>query len=563
MLFKIKSSFVLPFVLMLFACVLTAPLAAGQTPAEGASSADSNAATNAPAIDNAAIEENAAKEAAAKEAGKEAAARAEKRAALKAELEKSPLLVTSIVPYVEEEDKGMLGNPQRLGKAGMGDRISVVIAGLSRAVEYEVVDPTKLVLFIDGRVFAGVYPESVGWDSVIYKLDRTKDAIDSWNGLLGSPRLNSDKPVVVSVGYADQKPYGVAKGYEKANLNLIVYRKRWAVGSLILLIVMVLVFWKFGGKNMLRDSGPPKTEPGKRPYSLAKVQVAWWFFLVVGCFLLIYLITGEFTMTEQALVLIGIGTGTALGSAMIDNSKRSSADSELATLQPQEARLIEEISLLNDDTAALERAVAANPEPTDPKQQDALKTDKESLKDAKIELAEKKKKLEVVGAQIADAKEGLTKPTSEGFWNDLVTDASGPSFHRFQMIAWTVILGILFLAGVYKDLSMPEFSGTMLALMGISAGTYLGFKIPEKQNTETPEAAAAQAKVDAANAQVKVDAAATQAKLDAASAGGQITAGIVADPLVQPDVVDVVAPQAHAVEDEPVEDESVKDEPEK
>jgi hypothetical protein len=29
---------------------------------------------------------------------------------------------------------------------------------------------------------------------------------------------------------------------------------------------------------------------------------------------------------------------------------------------------------------------------------------------------------------------------------------------------------------------MPEFSTTLLALMGISSGTYLGFKIPERQN---------------------------------------------------------------------------------
>ncbi len=27
---------------------------------------------------------------------------------------------------------------------------------------------------------------------------------------------------------------------------------------------------------------------------------------------------------------------------------------------------------------------------------------------------------------------------------------------------------------------MPEFSATLLAMLGISAGTYLGFKIPEK-----------------------------------------------------------------------------------
>lgn len=57
--------------------------------------------------------------------------------------------------------------------------------------------------------------------------------------------------------------------------------------------------------------------------SLANVQVVWWFFLVAGSFLLIYLITGEFTMSEQALVLMGIGTGTALGAAMIDANKLS------------------------------------------------------------------------------------------------------------------------------------------------------------------------------------------------------------------------------------------------
>jgi hypothetical protein len=30
-------------------------------------------------------------------------------------------------------------------------------------------------------------------------------------------------------------------------------------------------------------------------------------------------------------------------------------------------------------------------------------------------------------------------------------------------------------------LSMPEFSATLLALQGLTAGTFLGFKIPEKQ----------------------------------------------------------------------------------
>jgi hypothetical protein len=61
-----------------------------------------------------------------------------------------------------------------------------------------------------------------------------------------------------------------------------------------------------------------------------------------------------------------------------------------------------------------------------------------------------------------------------------LSDAYGISFHRFQMFVWTVVLWLLFLASVWTRLSMPEFSATLLAMLGVSAGTYLGFKIPEK-----------------------------------------------------------------------------------
>ncbi|HKV39453.1 MAG TPA: hypothetical protein VJX67_09585, partial [Blastocatellia bacterium] len=43
--------------------------------------------------------------------------------------------------------------------------------------------------------------------------------------------------------------------------------------------------------------------------------------------------------------------------------------------------------------------------------------------------------------------------------------------------------GVIFCVEVYKNLSMPQFDPTLLALMGISAGTYLGFKFPEGQNS--------------------------------------------------------------------------------
>ena len=43
------------------------------------------------------------------------------------------------------------------------------------------------------------------------------------------------------------------------------------------------------------------------------------------------------------------------------------------------------------------------------------------------------------------------------------------------------MLGIMFLSSVYNDLTMREFSPTLLGLMGISSGTYIGFKFPEQR----------------------------------------------------------------------------------
>ena len=67
----------------------------------------------------------------------------------------------------------------------------------------------------------------------------------------------------------------------------------------------------------------------------------------------------------------------------------------------------------------------------------------------------------------------------------MLSDPSGVSLHRFQMFVWTLVLGVIFVASVYKNLAMPQFSATLLGLMGISSGTYLGFKVPEKTGSDT------------------------------------------------------------------------------
>ena len=76
---------------------------------------------------------------------------------------------------------------------------------------------------------------------------------------------------------------------------------------------------------------------------------------------------------------------------------------------------------------------------------------------------------------------------THGFVSDVISDSHGVSIHRLQMFAWTLVLGVIFVASVYNDLAMPEFSSTLLGLMGISSGTYLGVKTQASKTEGTPK----------------------------------------------------------------------------
>jgi hypothetical protein len=149
---------------------------------------------------------------------------------------------------------------------------------------------------------------------------------------------------------------------------------------------------------------------------------------------------------------MGISAATGFSSFLIDSSKSNQRDT-----------LINEQTALNDRLRTLATSVAAVPAP-------------ENLADLKTEQAQKTVRLAEVNAELGS----LPSPTgpSQGLLRDILSDESGVSFHRFQMAAWTVVLGFIFVNAVYRDLAMPDFSATMLGLMGISAGTYIGFKIP-------------------------------------------------------------------------------------
>ncbi|MGQ0826944.1 MAG: hypothetical protein ACT4ON_00980 [Bacteroidota bacterium] len=75
---------------------------------------------------------------------------------------------------------------------------------------------------------------------------------------------------------------------------------------------------------------------------------------------------------------------------------------------------------------------------------------------------------------------------SEGFFMDLLSDNGGVGIHRFQNLAFNIIIGLYFLYEVIVNLHMPEIDSSLLTLMGISSGTYALLKASENKAPATP-----------------------------------------------------------------------------
>ena len=197
--------------------------------------------------------------------------------------------------------------------------------------------------------------------------------------------------------------------------------------------------------------------------------MAFWFFLIYASYLSIWLITSALdTITASLLALMGISAGTALSEAMIDSSKDTSKTNQLQDLTAERQAVEQGISQIQADLDAISAAPATS---ADQSNRDALNR----------QLVDSRTRLGQIDQQVRMFDSQQSATVSNGFLRDVLSDSSGYSFHRFQIFAWTIVLGIIFVSSVYNNLTMPEFSTTLLGLMGLSAGTYIGFKFPEQK----------------------------------------------------------------------------------
>lgn len=371
-------------------------------------------------------------------------------------------VVTKIIPRVT----------QMLGHLELDDILEIRIENLEQWTQAnENNDPTKLVPYINGRAIKGNYPDELHVDRgrLIFHLQITPENKEAWIDLLGAPSAVK-RPVTLSVGLENGSAFDSVHERENPLPLTVISPVYGIVATLIILATGILLLWLVRSTNIIRDPGPPPISGKKRPYNLGRAQMAFWFFLIYASYTTIWLVTGALdTITSSLLALMGISAGTALGEALIDNGKDESKTNQTQDLKAQKVAVEQAVTDVQSQVDALNASGAATV--TDQANRDAMTR----------QLVEGRTRLSQIDQQLMTMAAEAPPTVSQGFLRDILSDGSGYSFHRFQIFAWTIILGIIFVSSVYNGLAMPEFSATLLGLMGLSAGTYIGFKFPEQK----------------------------------------------------------------------------------
>jgi hypothetical protein len=174
------------------------------------------------------------------------------------------------------------------------------------------------------------------------------------------------------------------------------------IGTMFIFAVAILLLKLGKTSDLLRDASTEKLM--QRSYSLSRVQMAWWFFIVLASYVWLWIVgEGIPDLSTQALGLLGIGSLTYVTAASLDASK------------------------------------------------------------------------------------SLNFGESEGFWKDILSYPQGLTLSRVQLLVFNLLFGILFMIYVLQHVRMPELDSNILLLLGLSSGTYAGFKILPDNNANASQ----------------------------------------------------------------------------
>jgi hypothetical protein len=292
-------------------------------------------------------------------------------------------------------------------------------------------DPDTLALVLGNTKIPALKPDvSLADGALTYQLRRQSgksDNTDAWNlvmrQVLSNPRFG------VKAGLADAKGT-LAVAPVDSVFDVPGYRGMWSVLFLLGIAILIGMLGRVSGWIAVKDRYEiPDQIVEKRdmPFSLGRSQMLLWTVVVMAAWFFIGMATGDWlSFNESCWVLLGVGTGTVMGSIAIGRP---------AVL----TKLIDEYNA----------AKTAN-------QQD----------DTRLHAAR--------SALMAELK-------SKGWLADVSADyGETMGLHRMQSMLFTFLLAAYFGFEAYQQGAMPQLSSDVLALLGISGGAYVGFKLAGK-----------------------------------------------------------------------------------
>ena len=188
------------------------------------------------------------------------------------------------------------------------------------------------------------------------------------------------------------------------------------------------------GAPAAADSLKP-TEVARRlllpPVSLSQTLTVWWLVIVMLSFgYMLYVTHSVDIVNGTMLALLGIPVAVTAGACVVDrsNSQDACRDADLLA------------ALAGDQAAAGQTR-----------------------------------------ALLTRARE--TMLTTQNLATDLLSETTPETWdpHRVQILVFSVVFGVYYLSQLNRLVALPDFSSSMLTLLGISSATYLGFKVVKAQ----------------------------------------------------------------------------------
>lgn len=195
---------------------------------------------------------------------------------------------------------------------GLGSPVCIAIAG-AKGIAADKSGKPALHLFLDGLELKDVVGRYADPRQTLVQFDvaRSVDDLEAWRAIIGHLGLRSDGAAAGSVTAR------IGAGSDDGEINTaalppielkIIDPIALLLGMVALVAAVVALGFAASTSAVLRDGDATSS------FSLARVQMAFWLYLITAAFLYIWLVTGNYNdvLTPQALTLLGISGTTGL-----------------------------------------------------------------------------------------------------------------------------------------------------------------------------------------------------------------------------------------------------------